>query len=75
MKILISQNGIKVCEKEVRNFVCSNCGAIFQSNSYTSEIIDKGNNVVIYRDECFTCNTICSIYVLNEEIDGQSKDF
>ena len=69
MKQLISQNGIKIYPKELKQFICNNCGAEFISDEY--EVITYSiDNFTRYKEICFTCSKFCII----EEDNGENKD-
>jgi len=77
MKNLISQNSITIQEKPVRIFECYQCGAIFNSDEYSTSSLKettkertynenvnivKTKNIVKHEDICYTCKQSCIIY-------------
>ena len=60
MKNLIEQNGIAIGNNKVRVFVCNHCGALFQSDEYSKEVVEEEGKVT-YLEDCVTCEKVCII--------------
>lgn len=61
MKDLLSQNNFKFDKIEFKKFVCNDCGAIFQSDEYTTRESKKDINMSYFIDTCITCKSECII--------------